>query len=261
MSDSSTPRPLHTILRFVLLVSALILMGLMFFIMRTLFLPSQYLQAYKTAEAGPRHAADLKKLSILNFNAVLYLSGPVTPASGSKKEGTMFPMGAKPLLVPCTFSDATGAVEILAEGSPESTESLSNYFFGQPVHMLGWRTSESGYSLFMIGKSRDDLLSLLLRRSENWKLTLFLQGALLLALIFFIFWFLNMAVLSNVRIHNVQVLSVNLIFLILLYSALFLSGYPLLSTLPLVLLILLLGNLVFVPLAWLLKPRRPKTAA
>jgi hypothetical protein len=62
-----------------------------------------------------------------------------------------------------------------------------------------------------------------------------------------------------VRIQGVQVLVVNIIFLIFLYSALLLTGYPLFSTVPYVLLILLLGNLVFVPLALLLslRPQAP----
>jgi hypothetical protein len=254
MSASTSPRRLQPPLRFFLFLMALLLIGGMAVIMRALFLPSQYLHAYKTVEQGPGHAADLEKLPILSFNHVLYLVGPVSAASG-KKHQQLFPGNNRGRFSPSTFSDATGAVEILSEHTPESGTSLGGYFYNEPVHLLGWRTSRSGLTLFMIAQSREDLLGLLTQRSEHWQRVLLIQGLILLALVFVIFWFLNMALLSNVRIRLVQVLVVNIIFLIFLYSALLLTGYPLWGTAPYVLLILLLGNLVFVPMALLLAPR------
>jgi len=259
MSASSSPRPLPAALRLALFFSAMLLIGGMFIIMRALFLPSQYLHAFKTVEKGPGHAADLQKLPVLGFNQMLYLVGPVSAASGIK-HGQLFPFALRTKIAPSTFTDATGAVEILVANSPESTTSLGGYFYDQPLHLLGWRTTNSGYSLFMVAQTKDDLLKLLSQRSENWQKTFFIQGLLLLGLVFVIFWFLNMAVLSNLAIQLVQVLVVDVIFLIFLYSALVLTAYPLFATLPYVLLILVLGNLVFVPTALLFQAQRPKPA-
>ncbi|NTV52455.1 MAG: hypothetical protein HGA76_05520 [Candidatus Firestonebacteria bacterium] len=259
MCAASSPRSLPAVLRFALLLSALVLIGGMFLIMRALFLPSQFLHAYATVEKGPGKAADLQKLPISGFNNVLYLVGPVNAASG-KKGDPLFPTAAISQLAPSTFTDATGAVEVLALGAPESATSLGGYFYNEPVHMLGWRTSRSGFSLFMIAKTKDDLLTVISQRSQHWQKTLLTQGLFLLGLVFVVFWFLNMAVLSNVRIQLAQILVVDVIFLIFLYSALLLTGYPLWGTLPTVLLILLLGNLVFFPLAWLLQKLRPASA-
>jgi hypothetical protein len=222
------------------------------------------LQAYKTVEKGPGRTSDLQNLPILDFNHVLYLVGPITAASGKKHE-LLFPSGVRPVIAPATFTDATGAVEVLAQGTPESDTSLGGYFFNEPLHLLGWRTTRSGFSLFMVGKTKEDLLKLLTRRSEHWQRAFFFQALILLALVFVIFWFLNMAVLSQSSISLVQVLVVNIIYLIFLYSALLLTRYPLWATLPYVLAILCLGNLLFVPAALVTarrsSPALPKEAA
>ncbi len=258
MTGSSTPRTLPSVLRFSLLIAALLLIGSIFVIMRALFLPSQYLQAYKAVLNGPSQVSEFKKQPILSFTKLMYLVGPLNSASG-QKNGPIFPYRAEPILAPTTFSDATGAVEVLATTYPETRTSITGYMYNQPLHMLGWRISESGYSLFIIGQSKEDVLELLLRASKNWKSTLFIQGLLLLGATFLIFWFLNMAALSNVFIHYIQILIVNVIYLILLFSALVLSGYPLGATLPMLLVILAIGNAVFIPVSMFLKPRPSAT--
>jgi hypothetical protein len=196
-------------------------------------------------------------MSVLGFTNFLYLLGPVNAASGGKPV-QLFPAYARPVMAPSTFSDATGAVEVLAQSKPESITSLGGYFYNEPIHMLGWRTSRSGFTLFMVAQNKADLLKIITRKTANWRKTLLLLGLLLLGLVFLLFWFLNMSVLNNVRISQAQVLVVNIIFLIFLYTALLLTGYPLWASLPVVLLILFLGNLVFVPLALLFPTGRVK---
>ena len=219
MNDLSTPRRLPALLRLCLFFAALALIASIFIMMRALFLPSQYLHAYKSVEKGPGHAADLLKMPPLSFNRMLYLVGPVNAASG-KKGAQLCPSEGRFVFAPSTFSDATGAVEVLAMGKPESDTSLGGYFYNEPLHLLGWRNTRSGFSLFMIAKNKDDLLKLLTRRSEFWQKNFFIQALLLFGLVFVVFWFVNMAVLCNVRISLAQVLVVNLIFLIFLYCAL-----------------------------------------
>jgi hypothetical protein len=53
MDASSSPRTLPAVLRFSLLLMSFVLIAGIFIILRALFLPSQYLNAYKTVESGP----------------------------------------------------------------------------------------------------------------------------------------------------------------------------------------------------------------
>lgn len=254
MATSITPHFYPNSVRVPLGILACILIILVFVVMRSLSYPSQFVSAYASVEKGPGVTTDLQKISPLDFNQHLYLVGPVVAAAG--QTGTpLFDPENIPVLGPSVFTDSAGAVEVLSHDLPLLADPAAAYVYNEPLHMLGWRTSSSGYTLFAVAKSRSALQELLLKKAGNWKFSVFLYGLILAVLVFSVFWLLNISLLSNVRLRPVQLFIVNLIFLVLYYSVMVLSAYPLLQTLPQILSILALSNLIFIPMALALKPR------
>ncbi len=254
MVENHAPHPYPPAVRFLLAALALLLILGIFANMASLSRPSQYVNALQTVANGPDHAADIHRLPVLDFNRVLYLHGPITSASGESAT-PLFRLAEQPALSPATFTDDTGSLEILAHNLPLTADPPQEYRFGEPLYFLGWRTLSSAITLFAVAKSQDELVRLLETRTSGWKSALFYQGLLLAGITFTVFWLLNISLLSNISLRWVQLLIVNLVFLILFYSVLLLSSYPLWGTLPQTLLILLLANLIFVPLSLLLRPR------
>jgi len=259
MANSVTPRPYPAALRLLLASIAVAMIVGMFSLMTALSKPSQFVRAVQKVAQGPGQASDLQKLSVLDFNYHLYLLGPVISAAGQSSAPLFIP-DSTPVLPPSTFTDASGVVEVLAHEVPLTAEPAGTYAFGETLHMLGWRTAGSQYSLFAVSKTHQGLLDLLQKRAANWKSFLFYRGLLLIGLVFVVFWLLNMSVLSTISLRPVQLLIVNLIFLVLYYSVLVLSAYPLLATLPQALMILMLANLVFVSLIWAFRPKSTNSA-
>lgn len=260
MPSSSLPRQYPRAVRLLLALVAVVLMFMTLSIMRSLFSPSQFVSSALLVTQTPGSTADLKRLPILNFSRHLYLVGAIVPAAGPGS-APLFSVETKPALAPAVLTDAFGAVEVLSPDLPKCAEDPAGYRFGETLHLLGWRTGESSFTLFALGRTQPTLLALLQRESPNWRSQLFLQGLLLMGLIFLIFWTLNLAILSNITLRPVQLLIVNLIFLVLFYSVLVLSGYPLLETLPQTLGILALANAVFLPLAFLFRPHSGERTA
>lgn len=227
---------------------------LSFVVMQSISDPSQFVNAFRLAEKGPRHSSDLRGLPILDFRRFLYLAGPIQPASVEKRNAPLFSTQSTPVLPPSVFTDAYGAVEILATDSiPLTFGDYSAYRFNAPYHMLGWRTGDSAFRIYALANSQSELLSLLLKKAGDWKSVLFVQGLALILLVFAVFWALNLGMLSNPALGIVQLLIVNVIFLLLYYSVLIISEYPLGATLLPGLGILGLGNLVFIPLSLVFK--------
>lgn len=250
------PSPANLRLR--LIIASLFLFSLVSIITRALFLPNKYIYTCKILEKGPGHAADLKKISLMDPYALLYLAGPIMPTV-SVKTATLFPVGANPLLSPCQYKDATGSVNIISPGPPSSTESISNYFFGQPIHMLGRRSYVEDYSLLMIGKTKADLLALVARQIPGWEHSFFIQGLILFFALGLLFWFIARLISPNLRLAFKLLLSINSTFLTLVYAALLGASYPIWSTLPYVLGMLSLGNACCLALAWFVNHRPSKT--
>jgi hypothetical protein len=247
---------LHVYPTYLRLLSGLAGLGLIlgsFSVITALTRPSQFVAAAQNAAQKPGLVADLQKLPVLDFTHHLYLYGPISPANGHA--GPLFLPGATPVLAPATFSDASGAVEVLAKSLPQTAEPSGDYQFNEPLHLLGWRTAKNGYTLFALARSQQALQNILRDKSARWHRPLFRQGLWLMAMIFVIFWLLNISLLSTPMLRITQLLFVNLVFLVLYYSVLALSGYDLLSTLPRTLLILVLSNTVFIPLALVFRPK------
>lgn len=254
MDSPTISRPYPKTIRFPLGFLAFLLIIAVFIVMRSLSYPSQFVSAYMSIEKGPGKTSDLKNISPLDFNQHLYLIGPVISAAG--QTGTaLFQTDNLPVLQPSIFTDNAGAVEVLSHEMPLTAEPVSAYHYNDSLHILGWRTSSSGYTLFAVSKSREGLLELLLKKAGNWKYTIFSRGLVLALIVFSVFWLLNISLLSNVILRPVQLLIVNLIFLVLYYSVLVLSAYPLTTTLPQTLFILLLANLAFIPLSLAIRSR------
>lgn len=256
MTASNKPRPYPMLVRLLLGVLALLFIALTFKVMLALSQPSQYINAHMVVQKEPGLAKDLMNLGILNFRSYLYLVGPILDAKNEKSKGPLFNPEAHPVLRPSVFTDQSGAVEILSHSLPITPQEPGTYRYGHPLHLLGWRVSDSGFRLYAVAESKESLSDILYQRSENWKTTLFAQGLLLAGMVFAIFWLLNIAVLSNPSLQLVQLLIVNLIFLVLFYSVMVLARYPLTSTVIQTLEILALANLVFFPLSLLLSRRR-----
>ncbi len=254
MLNPLTPHALSSGLRLTLGGLALALIVGIFVIMADLYKPSQYVHGQYLVEKGPGRAADLNAMSVLDFNQLLYLVGPIQPAAGGG-DAPLFNPGAKPVLSPAVLTDASGAVEVLAHDLPQTAEPPASYRFNETLHLLGWHTTETGLTLFAVGKTRESLEGLLASKSVHWKRVLFYRGLLLAALVFSALWLLNMAVLSYVALRLVHLLIVNVVFLVLFYSVLLLSAYPLSEIWLITLGILLLANLIFIPLSLLLHPR------
>jgi hypothetical protein len=257
MRASSLPKQYPRAVRLLLACAAIGLMFATLAVMKTLSLPSQYVNSAKLISQTPNSTTDLARLAILDFSRQLYLVGPITPAAGSLS-APLFSVGSKPALAPAVLTDAAGAVEVLSPDLPLCAEDAAGYHFGETLHLLGWRTGESSFTLFAVARTQPALLSLMQRESPRWRSLLFRQGLLM---IFLIFWSLNLALLSNITLRPVQLLIVNLIFLVLYYSVLVLSAYPLLSTLPQTLGILAIANVVFLPLAFLFRSHAGDPAA
>lgn len=255
MASSEPPHPFPTALRLLLAVVALGLIVGSFSVIAALFRPGQYVSASRQAALNPGLTTDLNKLPILNFSRYLYLVGPIVPAAGDPHR-SLFPSAEGAALAPAVLSDAAGAVEVLSPRPPLTAEPAEEYRFGEMLHLLGWRTSENGFTLFAIAKTPEGLQNLLSQKGTGWRKTVFKHGLLLIAMVFVIFWCLNLSLLSTSMLRTEQLLIVNLVFLVLYYSVLALSGYPLAATLLQTLLILLLANLVFVPLALIFHPHR-----
>jgi hypothetical protein len=253
MPASSVPKRFPRALRLLLAAAAIGLMFATLSVMNSLSGPSQYLRAMHSVSLKPGQTADLKQMTILDFNRHLYLVGPIVPAGGPA-QASLFSPGNHPVLAPAVYTDASGAVEVLAKNLPLCAEDPQSYHFGEALHLLGWRTGESTYTLFAVARTQPALLELITRQVPDWQRRFFVQGLVLIGMIFLIFWALNLAILSNISLRPVQLLIVNLIFLVLYYSVLFLSEYPLLSSLPQTLGILALANLVFLPLAFVFRP-------
>ncbi len=256
MAVSNKPHPYPMLVRLLLGVLALLLIALTFKVMIELSQPSQYINAHAVVQKEPGQARDLMSLGILNFRSYLYLVGPILDAKNEKNKGPLFNPETHPVLTPSVFTDQSGAVEVLSHSLPITPQNPGAYRYGHPLHLLGWRVSESGFRLYAVADSKESLSDILYQRSEHWKSTLFAQGLLLAAVVFAIFWILNIAVLSNPSLHLVQLLIVNLIYLVLFYSVMVLARYPLASTVILTLEILALANLVFFPLSRFFSRRR-----
>ncbi|MEW6517186.1 MAG: hypothetical protein AB1439_09820 [candidate division FCPU426 bacterium] len=237
--------------RLLLSTIALALLLFTFKVMTALSQPTEYLNSYAAVQKKPGNAKQVQTMGILDYRTFLYLVGPIVAAENEKNNGPLFRSDIPPAMNPATFSDATGAIEIQAHTLPLTPHDPSSYSFNQTLHFLGWRISETALELFAVAASQAELSDLLYSRSEHWKRTLFAQGALLAILVFSIFWLLNLAVLSNPSLQAVQLLLVNLIFLVLFYSVLVLVRYPLASTVLITAGILAAANLVFFPLSWL----------
>ena len=246
--ENTPPKIYPSSLRIVFTILGLIVIGFTFHIMSKLSQPSLYVSAIEIVKEGAQSADNIKKLSFLNFKNYLYLHGSIVSATLDSEEGKLFLTDSKPTLLPSTFVDKTGAVEVLAPNLPLAAEPIDAYLYKQSYHILGWRTGSSGFTLFAIGESQQSLLSLLENKSKGWKVTLFVYGFIMSILVFAIFWLLNMSLLSTPYLETVQLFIVNTVFLVLFYSVLFLSGYPLLSTLLQTLEILALSNIIFIPL-------------
>lgn len=265
MVTSSRPKPYPAVARIGLALLALLLIALTFKVMSALSSPSLYLNAYKTATKGPGKTSDLQKLSIFNPNQYLYLVGPVLPASGHKQPEPLFietPGAAGCLRTPSVFSDQDGAVEVLAATFPYTEVRPNHYQTNTPYHLLGRKSSQTGIELFMIADSHEGLMRELEERTRRWKQALFFQGLLLAIVVFTIFWLLNIVILSNPALQAVQFFIVNVVFLILFYSVLILSSYPLVETLLLTLAILALANGSFLALSRVVQLlKRPRQEA
>ncbi len=244
--------------RIILMVAALALIFLTFKVMTGISAPSQYVNAYKVVSRGPQSCAAFENLPIMDFRKFIYLAGPILPANPERKNSPLFSDAAQPLLAPAFFTDASGAVEVLAHTLPLTVQPAHLYSFDQPLHLLGWRISDNGLRLFVLAASQAELLGLLAQKNIGRQFSLCLQGFWLALLVFTIFWLFNMFLLSNPSLQPVQLLIVNLVFLILFFSVIILSEYPLTSTLIPVGGIIVAANLIFIPLALLLKRgRRP----
>jgi hypothetical protein len=242
------------------LVLGLVAVGLILFtfkVMTALSQPTEYLNSYAAVQKKPSQVKEFQNFNILEYRKFLYLVGPIQDAENEKNTGPLFRTDIPPAVNPSTFSDTTGAVEIRAHLLPLTPSDPSSYTYNQPLHFLGWRISETALELFAVAASQAELADLLYARSEHWKRTLFAQGLLLAALVFIVFWLLNLAVLSNPRLQAVQLLLVNLIFLVLFYSVLILVRYPLISTLVVTAGILAAANVVSFPLSWLVNRLAP----
>ncbi len=241
--------------RIILIVVALALIALTLRVMTSISKPSQYVNAYKIVSRGPQSCSVFKTLPVLDFRKHIYLAGPIISADPEKKNSPLFSDADRPLLAPAFFTDDSGAVEVLAPSLPLSAQPANHYTFDQPLHLLGWRISDSGLRLFVLAASQAELLGLLAQKNIGWKSSLFLQGFWLALLVFTIFWLFNMFLLSNPSLQPVQLLIVNLVFLVLFFSVIVLSGYPLASTLIPAGGIIAATNLIFIPLALLLGHR------
>lgn len=257
MSPSSQIREYPWWVRVFLGLIALGLILFTFMIMTALSRPTEYLNSYAAAQKKPGQATDYKNLGVLDFRSFLYLAGPIQDAGDEKSTGPLFRTEIPPAMNPSIFADASGVVEIQAHVLPMSPRAPETYTYNQPLHFLGWRVSETALELFAVAASREELSDMLYSRSENWKKTLFAQGLLLASIVFVVFWLLNLAVLSNPRLQAVQLLIVNLIFLVLFYSVLVLVRYPLASTVLITAGILAAANIVFFPLSWLVNRLAP----
>ncbi len=241
--------------RVILVTAALLLIALTLKIMVGLSKPSQYVNAFEVVNRGPQSCSAFKTLPVLDFRKHIYLAGPIVSADPEKKTAPLFSDTELPLLSPAFFTDASGAVEVLAPSLPLTAQPAQHYTFDQPLHMLGWRTSDNGLRLFVLAASQAELLGLLSQKTSGWKSALFLQGFWLALLVFTIFWLFNMFLLSNPSLQPVQLLIVNLVFLVLFFSVIGLSEYPLTSTLIPAAGIIAAANLLFIPLALLVSRR------
>jgi hypothetical protein len=254
MMNPLSPHPLSTWLRLLLGIPALALIVAIFIVMANLYKPSQFVHAQHLVEKGPGTTSALKSMPVLDFNQLLYLAGPIQAAAG-KQHAQLFHPETEPVLSPAVLTDSTGAVEVLAHTLPLTAEPPQSYFYNETLHLLGWHTTETGFTLFAVAKSRDSLERLLSAKSEHWKRILFTNGLWLAGLVFSAFWLLNMSVLSYVALRLFELLIVNVVFLVLLYSVLLLSAYPLQETWLNTIFILVIANAVFIPLSLLLHPR------
>ena len=248
----NTPYPWP--LRLVLAVLAVVLIFGLFATMTALSRPSRFVNALQTVRSGASPASAFPELPILNAHRFLYLSGPILSAAGEEGE-PLFRPGESPALVPAVFEDNTGAFEVVSHNLPHTASPPESYVFGEPVHFIGWRTSTTALTLFALAREKNELLALLAGMAPNWKITLFLHGLLLAIITFTVFWLLNIALLSNLSLRRVQLFIVNAVFLVLYYSVLVLSSYPLTSTLLETAGILVVANALFVPLSLILRPR------
>ena len=255
MSLTSKHRPYPILVRILLGFIAIFLIALTFRIMVALSQPSQYINAYITVKKGPGRTLDLQKMIVLKHNQYLYLNGPVMSSANEKSTKPMFPEIEKPTLAPSIFTDDFGAVEVLAGLPPESPVALSEYNYNQPVHMLGWRSKDVSFYIFAISPTQAQLLDLLNQRTNNWKTTLFARGFVLAMILFVVFWLLSIALLSNASLQVLQILVVNMVFLVLFFSVLLLASYPLAETLVPIAKIIALANFIFVPLSILVGRR------
>ncbi len=242
--------------RVILVTTALLLIALTLKVMVAISKPSQYVNAYKVVSRGPQSCLTFKTLPVLDFRKHIYLVGPIVSADPGDKNAPLFSDAARPLLSPAFFTDDSGAVEVLAHSLPLTAHPAHHYTFDQPLHILGWRTSDNGLRLFVLASSQAELLGLLSQKTSGWKSSLFLQGFWLALLVFTIFWLFNIFLLSNPSLQTVQLLIVNLVFLVLFFSVIVLSEYPLTSTLLPAAGIIATANLIFIPLALLVRRRR-----
>lgn len=252
----TTPLSYPFSIRLILALLAFVFIGLTFKVMSALTQPSLYVNAIETIKAGPKKAGDIQNPSFLNFKNYLYVVGPVVSASQESNTQPLFSLHDAPALVPSTFTDSTGAVEVLSHKLPLTANPPDQYRFNQSLHLLGWRTKGAGFSLFAVAETKQALLGLLENHAKGWKTTLFVQGLFLALLVFTIFWLMNLSLLSTPYLQNVQLWIVNVVFLLLFYSVLALSGYPLFGTILQTLEILAISNIIFVPLSILISRKR-----
>lgn len=245
--SNDIPKVYPGIIRIFFAICAIILIFFTFSIMSKLTVPSTFVNALQIVKAGPKPAAHIQKLDFLNFKNYLYLVGSLTSVMSDQDKSFLFTPDQQPALPPTTFTDSTGSLEILASKMPLTAEPPGTYRYLEPYHLLGWRIGTTGFSLLAIGASENSLLSLLEQKADGWKSVLFINGLILCFLVSVIFWLLNMSLLSTPHLETVQLLIVNLVFLVLYYSVLLLSGYPLIATITITVKILFLGNLIFIP--------------
>ena len=248
---TSQPRRYPMLLRVTLAALSLLLVLVSLQRIRAMASPSQFVNAYRVVESGPNTAIHLQKLPILNFQKYFYLYGPIEPADPALKNKPLFNLNTNPALPPALFTDPSATIEIMAHALPYLPRPEDTYYFNRSYHLLGWRTATNGLRVFALADSRLELLNLLLEKSENWKFTLFIQGLILAGLIFSVFLLLNMTFLYNATFGFMQLLIVNLIYLVLYIMVLLIAEYPLKSTLMLSMGIFIAVNLIFVPLALL----------
>jgi hypothetical protein len=251
MSMPPRPRPYPLVIRLLLGLTALVLIAVIFHAMTSLSTGSQFVTAFRAVHQGPGKTGDLKAISGINPNQFLYLKGTIQPASGDKKIAPLFSIRDVGLLPPSVFSDASGAVEIMVNSIPRYSGQLTHFKYNQEVHLLGTRVSRTGFMMFAIADSQEELRQLLLERFNERHRVLFNQGLLMALMVFGVFWLLNIIILSNPAMQIVQFLIVNLVFLVIYYSVLFISGYPLNETIFQSIAILGLANVAFAILSWM----------